>query len=293
MYFFLNGSFLVESEAKLSVLDLGIIRGFGVFDYLRTYRGKPFHLKEHLQRLQYSATNLGLTIPYSFEEIEDIVHKLLKLNQSSECSLKLLVTGGVSSDQMIPSGKGFFAAFAYPLSPYPREYYEKGIKTITSSHQRCLPDCKTTQYLPAILSLQEGRKKGALESLYLNEKKEILEATTSNFFAIKDNVLITPPEQGILLGITRSVVLRVCQGHFPIEVRSISQEEIPFLDEAFITASNKEVMPVIQINDTLIKDGTVGPCTKKILNLFDSYTKQDHWELLEIPRYSSCVLLNT
>lgn len=293
MYFFLNGSFLVESEAKLSVLDLGLIRGFGVFDYLRTYRGKPFHLKEHLQRLQYSATSLGLTIPYTFAEIEDIVHKLLELNKCSECSLKLLVTGGVSSDQLIPSGKGFFAAFAYPLSSYPKEHYERGIKTITSSHQRCLPDCKTTQYLPAILSLQEGRKKGASESLYLNEKKQILEATTSNFFAIKDKVLITPPEEGILLGITRSVVLRVCEEHFPIDVRPISQEEIPFLDEAFITASNKEVMPVIQIDDILIKDGTVGPCTKKILDLFASYTKQDHWAPLEIPRYSSSTLQST
>lgn len=285
MYFFFNGSFLSEDEAKLSILDLGLIRGFGVFDYLRTYNGKPFHLKEHLQRLEYSAKNIGLSLPYSFDEMEKILEKLIQQNGVGEYSLKLIITGGVSPDQLLPSGNTSFIAFAYPLKPYPSIHFTNGIKTITTTHQRCLPDCKTTQYLPAIISLQEGRKKGALESLYLNEKQEILEATTSNFFAFKKGVLITPPEKGILLGITREVVLRLCQNHFPIEVRAISKEEIPHLDETFITASNKEVMPVIQIDDHFIQQGEVGPLTKKVIDLFSTYTSSGNWEPLTIARY--------
>ena len=285
MYFFFNGSFLSEHEAKLSILDLGLIRGFGVFDYLRTYKGKHFHLKEHFQRLEYSAKNIGLSLPYSFDEMEEILEKLIKQNGAGEFSLKLIVTGGISPDQLLPSGNTSFIAFAYPLTPYPSVHFTNGIKTITTTHQRCLPDCKTTQYLPAIISLQEGRKKGALESLYLNENQEILEATTSNFFAFKQGILITPPEKGILLGITREIVLRLCQDHFPIEVRAISKKEIPHLDETFITASNKEVMPVIQIDDHLIQQGEVGPLTKKVIELFSTYTSSGNWEPLTIARY--------
>lgn len=285
MYFFFNGSFLSEQDAKLSILDLGLIRGFGVFDYLRTYKGKPFHLQEHLQRLQYSAKNIGLTLPYTFDEIEKVLEKLIEQNGPGEYSLKLMLTGGVSPDQLLPSGNTSFIAFAYPLTPYPSIHFTNGIKTITTFHKRCLPDCKTTQYLPAIISLQEGKKKGALESLYINENQEILEATTSNFFAFKKGVLITPPEDGILLGITREVILRLCQNHFPIEIRAISKEEIPHLDETFITASNKEVMPVIQIDDYVIQQGKVGPLTQEVIKLFSTYTSSGNWEPLAISRY--------
>lgn len=285
MYFFLNGSFVSEEDAKLSILDLGLIRGFGVFDYLKTYKGKPFHLQEHLQRLQYSAKNIGLCLPYTFDEIEQFVEKLIEKNGPGEHSLKLLLTGGVSSDQLLPSGKASFSAYVYPLTPYPKEHFTGGIKTITTPHQRCLPDCKTTQYLPAILSLQEGKKRGCMESLYITQNQEILEGTTSNFFAFKQGVLITPPEEGILIGITREIVLRLCQDHFPIEIRPILVSEIPELDEAFITASNKEVMPVIQINNHIIQQGKVGPCTQKVIELFQSYTSGGNWSPLHIQRY--------
>ncbi|MBS0627679.1 MAG: aminotransferase class IV [Verrucomicrobia bacterium] len=285
MYFFFNGSFLSEQEAKLSILDLGLIRGFGVFDYLRTYQGKPFHLEEHLQRLRYSARSIGLSLPYTFDEIKEILDKLIKQNGPGEYSLKLILTGGVSPDQLLPSGQVSFIAYAYPLTLYPAKHFIEGIKVITTSHKRCLPDCKTTQYLPAILSLQEGRKKGALESLYLNENQEILEATTSNFFAFKQGTLITPPENEILLGITREVILRLCQNHFPIEIRPISKKEIFDLDEAFITSSNKEVMPVTHIDDHLIKKEGVGPLTQRVMNLFSDYTSNQIWAPLPIPRY--------
>lgn len=287
MYFFLNDTFVSKENAQVSILDLGLMRGFGVFDYLRTYKQKPFHLQEHLARLRYSAGNLGLTLPYSFAQIEKIVLELIEKNGNQECSIKLLLTGGTSDDHLLPSGETFFAIFAYPLTPYPEVHFSSGIKTITTSHARCVPDCKTTQYLPAILSLQEGRKKGALESLYLDNNNNILEATTSNFFAFKDGVLLTPPENKILVGITREVILRLAGKHFPVEVRPISTAEIPFLEEAFITASNKEVMPVVQIDDVKIRTGSVGPLTQKVMHLFSDYTKQSHWPTLPITRYDS------
>ena len=285
MYFFIDGLFTDESEAKLSILDLGILRGYGIFDYLRTYKGHPFHLKEHLERLLYSAKKTGLTLPYSLPEIETILFKLISLSGYEECSIKILVTGGISSDQMITSEKSSFIAFAYPLKPYPVTHYTNGIKTITTRLERPLPCSKTTQYLPAIVALKEGQQTGASEALYVNSKEEILEATTSNFFAFKQGVLITPPENGILLGITRAVILKLCENKFPIEIRPILYQEITEFDEAFVSASNKEVMPVVKIDTVSIGTGQVGPLTQEVMNLFAAYTASQEEMPLFISRY--------
>jgi branched-chain amino acid aminotransferase len=287
MYFFINGNYVTEKEATLSVLDLGLIRGYGIFDYLRTYQGQPFHLEEHLERFLYSAKTTKIQLPYSLEEIKEIVFELLKKGNYPESSIKILATGGVSPDQMLPQGPGSLIAYVYPLKPYPLILYTHGIKAITTDHQRTVKDCKTLQYLPAILSLQEGKQQGALESLYLSTKREILEATTSNFFGIKKGTLITPPIEEILVGITREVVLRLCQKDIPIEVRPIPYDEIKELDEAFVTASNKEIMPVVQIDGQVIGTGNVGGMTLEIQKRFALYTKQNSWEPLFIPRYSN------
>ncbi len=287
MHFFIHGQYVTEAEAKISVLDLGLIRGYGVFDYLRTYGGRPFHLQEHLERLFYSAKTVGIPIPYSRKEIETIVEELLHRGGYPESSLKIIVTGGVSPDQLLPKGNSSFIAFVYPHKPYPQELHTQGIRTITIQHPRVYPCCKTLQYLPAIVALKDTASSGALESLYLNPNQEILEAATSNFFACKEGVLITPPMDGILAGITREVILKICSSHIPIEIRPIPYAEIPTLEEAFLTASNKEVMPVVQIDDLPIANGKPGKITEKIQKLFLEYTKNAAWEDLPISRHLS------
>jgi branched-chain amino acid aminotransferase len=290
MQFFLNDSFLSQSDALLPILDLGLLRGYAVFDYLRTYNKKPFHLQDHLERLHYSAKETSLSIPYDFATLTSIIVELIERSKGDELSIKLIVTGGQSPDQLIPSLKSSFIAFTYPLTPPKREYFTHGIKTITNSHQRILPYCKTTNYLPAILSLLEGQKTGAVESLYLNKKKEILEATTSNFFAIKQGTLLTPPEGEILLGITRSVLLHICQEKLPVSIEPISYADMGSLDEAFITSSNKEVMPVTHIDDHPIGTGKVGPYTKKIMKAFQDYTLSQDWPHLRIERHAPTLI---
>lgn len=125
------------------------------------------------------------------------------------------------------------------------------------------------------------------EALFLNAKEEILEATTSNFFAFKDGVLLTPPAEEILIGITREIVLKLAAPHFKIEERSLTYSEIASFDETFITASTKEVMPVVTIDGNTIGKGVVGPQTKKIMQLFADYTQQLEWPELHITRYQS------
>ncbi len=283
--YYVNGQYVKEEEAKISVLDLAILRGFGVFDYLRTYGGRPFHLWDHLLRLRYSAEHIGLTLPNSLPEIEQIVHNVQKLNHLEEASIKIVLTGGVSPDQFMPQPKNNLIVFAYPLTSYPHHFFTDGIKVITTRLSRSLPTSKTTQYTPAIVALQRGKAQNAMEALYLNAQNEILEATTSNFFGFKNGTLYTCCSDEVLIGITREVVRSLAAAYFPIETRALCYDEIVDLEEAFITASNKEVMPVSQIDSIKIGNGQVGPKTRLIMEIFRSYTQRQDWPSLNIPRY--------
>lgn len=282
--FYINGQYIAE-DAKISILDLGLLRGLGVFDYLRTYNGRPFHLWDHLLRLKYSAENLGLTLPHSLEEIQEIVLRLLKLSDLPEASIKILVTGGVSPDQFTPPATSELIAFVYPLANIPAAYHTDGITVVTTHMNRSLPTNKTTNYAPGIIALGQGKSINAKEALYLNDRKEILEATTCNFFAFKNGTLYTCATDEILLGITREVVIRLAALHYPLELRALSYHEISDMEEAFITSSNREVMPVVQIDNQKIGSGDVGPKTRHLMQLFKEYVEQGNWSPLDIPRY--------
>lgn len=290
--FFIDGSYVNQSDAKISVLDLGLLRGYGVFDYLRTYSKKPFHLIEHLLRLQYSAKQLNLQLPYSLEEISAIIYRLLDMNEFEEASIKIVVTGGISSDQFTPQEVGSLFVFAYPLSVYPKEYFTQGITAVTTTQMRSLAQCKTTQYTPGILAIQQGKNIQAKEALYINADKEILEATTSNFFGVKEGQLFTCLSDAVLAGITREIVLKLVKDRYSVVAEPIRLDQLDTLDEAFITASNKEIMPVVQIDDQIIGNGQVGKITQEIMQLFRSYTQLPDWPALEIPRYNTKQLLS-
>jgi branched-chain amino acid aminotransferase len=284
--FYLNGDYVDEESAKIPVLDLGLIRGYGVFDYLRTYAGRPFHLWDHLLRLKHSAEHIGMRVPLSLEKIEDIVEILLKRNGYSEAGIKIILTGGVSPDQITPVEQGSLFILVHRLNPFPRELYTNGIKATTTSLQRSLPTSKTLQYLPAIVALKQGRSQNAQEALYLNQKGEILEGTTSNFFAFtKKGALVTLASEEIIFGITREIVLNLSKEHFPVELRPVVYEELEELEEAFLTSSNKEVLPLTQIDHLSIGSGSVGERTQRLMHLFTVYSQQESWPPLRIARY--------
>jgi len=286
MWYYVNGAFVSKDEAKLSVQDLGLIRGYGVFDFLRTYGGRPFHIKEHLQRLKFSAGHIGLVLPNSLEEIATIVDTLLKKNQPSDAAIKIIATGGISPDQFSFDQKPSLIVSVYPLTPLHESYYTRGINVVTTSLSRSFPMSKTTQYAPAIVAMQQGRRQNAQEAIYINAKQELLEATTSNFFAFKNGTLYTCASDEILVGITSAVVLQLAKEHFPIQKQAISLTDLPFLEEAFVTASNKEILPVTAINGNPIGQGIIGDKTKLLQKLFQDYTRQSLWPDLKIPRYT-------
>lgn len=265
---YVNGAYVALNQAVLPVQDLAILRGYGVFDFLRTYHKKPFRLTEHLRRLTTSAQLIGLDLPHPLETIEAIVTETLNRNALAEANIRIIVSGGVTADGITPLAGPSLLVLVTPVRQYPLEYYERGVKVITVELDRYLPQAKTINYIPAIMALQQAQAGGAVEALYTNPQGHILEGTTTNFFIFQGQQLITPGEN-ILPGVTRDVVLALAhQSDFAVVERPITFADIANADEAFITASNKEIMPVSQVNETVIGAKTAGPHTQRLRQCF-------------------------
>jgi branched-chain amino acid aminotransferase len=266
-YYFLNDKIVPSGKALISIEDIGILRGYSVFDFLRTYNGKPFLLKEHLKRLRNSARLLSLSLPLPDEKIEKIIKDLLKKNKMKDVQVRILLTGGKVID-----GMGFdprhptFAILIEELKLPQEELYRKGAKLITNIHFRHAHSAKTTNYINAIALTKERKKKNAIEVLYIYNDN-VLECSTSNFFMFKKNTLITP-KNNILPGTTRKFLLTLIAKDFHVKERDIHFQELQKADEAFITATNKEVLPIVQIDTLTIGTGKVGENTKKIMKKF-------------------------
>lgn len=269
--YYINNEFVSAEESKITVNDMGLLRGYGVFDFMRTYGGKPFYLDGHVKRLVRSATLIGLAVPWSEQEIFDITMETLKRNDHTESNVRIVITGGVSPDSITPQGNSQLMVMVTPLHGLPATWYSEGVKVITTHVERFMPDAKTTNYIPGILALENARKQDAIESIYVDRYGNLLEGTTTNFYAFIDGKLVTPAT-GMLPGITRKVILELANGVFDVEMRDIKKDEVRLMDEAFLSASNKEIVPVTEIDCVTIGDGKPGTQTKKLRELFNEFT---------------------
>ena len=269
---YVNGQFLPTTEASLPVQDLAILRGYGVFDFLRTYHGQPFKLREHILRLEQSARMVYLDLPGSLEELEALVIETLRRNRLPEANIRIVVTGGVAPDGITPPDTSSLIVIVTPPHVYPATYYEQGVKVITVDIDRYLPQAKTINYIPAIIALKQAQAAGAVEALYTNSAGHILEGTTTNFFLIQGRQLITPKDD-ILSGVSREFVLELAREHLDVVEQAITPADLLQTDEAFITASNKEVMPVHHVNEIVIGNGQApGPQTRRLMAAFRRMT---------------------
>jgi len=269
--YYIDGKFVDESEAVLPVNDLIILRGYGVFDFLRTYNKRPFHLDDHLNRLRNSARLIGLNCPWSNEELTGIVTETLARNSFAESNVRLLITGGDSEDGISPAEKPRLVIIISDALAFPAEYYRDGVKIITARLNRFIPGAKSIDYIRAIVTLKDAHSAGAIESIYVTENDHVLEGTTSNLFLVKNGVVVTASED-ILPGITRDVLLKILEPEFTIEVRPVLKHELYDTDEAFLASSNKEVMPVVGADNQVIADGKPGAVTRRVMSMFREYT---------------------
>ncbi|CCB88259.1 aminotransferase class IV [Simkania negevensis] len=267
---YIDGQILPAEEAKISVLDLSIMRGYGVFDFLRTYQKLPFRLWDHLKRFEASAKEIEIPLPLSMNEVVDVIEQLLEKAPYPEANIKIFLTGGQSTDQYLPEDRPTFFALVYPVRIFPKEMYEKGVGLVTEIYERPFPACKSIHYLPAIVAIRCAQRKGAHDVLFLSHNKTLLETGTANFFGIKGSTVVTTGE-GIIFGITRQVILELLEEQgISVEVRTIGYDELQTFDGAFITSSSKEVVPVVQVDDISFP---LHPLTITLMKCFSAYTK--------------------
>ncbi len=257
-------------QAMIPVDDLAVIRGIGVFDLLRTYNGKPLFLKEHVTRLIASAEQINLDLPWSHEYICQVALDTLVRNQLEEANIRIIVTGGSSADFITPQGKPRLLVLITPLPKLPGWWFKKGIKVVTFLTERRIPGAKSIDYIPAAMALKKAKADGAVEAIYVDRSDRALEGTTCNLFAVIDDKLVTP-DSGILSGITRKVVLDIAGDILPVELRDLPLKELLAAGEAFITGTSKGLVPVVQVDDTVIADGKPGPRTRSIMKALEAH----------------------
>lgn len=274
---YLNGKFVKSNEAKISLDDLGLVRGWGLFEYLRTYHGRPFKLKEHLQRFYRSAKKVYLKPPLTEDALARLVKKLLRLNGSKklgirnkELGIKIILTAGPSRDGVTPSGKPTLAVQVFPVMKYPPRLYRRGISLLAYESHRFLADVKSLDYLAAMVALEEAKVGGFADALFIGPAGEVFEATRSNFFAFFGDTLATAKE-GILPGITRRLVLDLARRRFPTKEKRFFLKDLKRAKETFITSSDKEIMPVVRVGNLRIGNGRVGERTRWLMKEFKKY----------------------
>jgi branched-chain amino acid aminotransferase len=266
-WWYIDGCWVHPHEATLSINDAAILRGYSAFESLRTYDRRPFHLAEHLQRLFHSAELIELEIPWSRGHITAVVEEVIGRNPYKHATIRLLVTGGETEDGVLPVGRPLLAVLITPLPERDMRRFEQGYKLVTTRLQRSTPEAKTTSYVSALRALKEAARKNAADALFVNEQGHVLEATRSNFFILRGDTLVTPRE-GVLIGITRNAVLELARGRFAIEERPIQLAELAQADEAFVTSSSREIMPVVQVDDQVIGTGRAGARTYELEQRF-------------------------
>jgi len=264
---YLNNKFLSYTETKLHISDLGLQRGYAIFDYFLEMDGRIPFFNDYLDRFYSSAAGLNLEVPLSRELLKEKIGYLIDHNKYGRSGIKLLLTGGLSEDLYSPASPNFMI-INMPLKHDPCAFGE-GVKLMMMEYQRFQPEVKTTFYLPTLVNYQKMKDQGAIELLY-HQNGMISETTRANIFIIKNKTLITPGN-GILKGITRMHVLRIAEHLIKLEVRNVSVEELWQSDEVFITGTSKHVMPVIQVDEIVIGNGKPGVITRSVSEAFEKY----------------------
>jgi branched-chain amino acid aminotransferase len=282
MKIYIDGKFVEEKEAKISVFDHGLLYGDGIFEGIRAYNGKVFRLKEHVDRLFYSAKAILLDIPMPHAKIMKAVIDSCRQNDIKDGYIRLVVTRGVGTLGLSPfrCKNPSVIIIADKIALYPEEMYRNGMVIITVPTTRNLqnalnPAIKSLNYLNNILAKIEAHNAGCEEAILLNSQGYVAECTGDNIFIVKEGRLQTPPHSaGALYGITRGVVLELGKkAGMPVEEPDLTRYDFYNADECFVTGSAAEIVPVVKIDGRVIGTGKPGPATASLIQAYRALTK--------------------
>lgn len=269
---FSRGHILQMQDAAISVNDLGVQRGYGIFDFLRVSRNIPLFMDDHLDRFFHSASGMGLTLTHSREEIKEIIKQLIDENDLPDSGVRILLTGGESPDgyQIVEP----ILTIIQQLIKSPADEINKpGIHLLTYPFQRQLPEVKTTDYLMAIWLQPWLKERGGDDILYCHDGI-VLECPRSNFFMVTNDGILVTPFRNMLKGITRKKVLELAKEMgIPVEERDISLADLMESKEAFITSSTKRLIPVRQIDEKMFKNSDSLSMAERLWQSFLSLEK--------------------
>jgi len=281
---FINGGFLPSEQAHVSIYDHGFLYGDGAFEGIRAYNGCAFKLVEHVDRLYNSLQALNIEMPYGREQFLANVNELLKMNGVTDGYIRVTITRGIALglDPRNISTEPTVVISTDKLAVYPKSAYESGLEVVTvatriANPQVLEPRIKSTgKYLCNIQAKIEANQVGAGEGLMLTEDGYVAECTGDNIFYIKDGVVYTPPAfLGILEGITRATVLEVA-AELGIKVveKVFTRFDLYTCDEAFLTGTAAEVIPMVKLDGRILGGGKPGPVTQKLEEAFRAYIEK-------------------
>lgn len=272
---FLNGKLVDEDNLLISPVDLGYSRGYAVFEFMMTAKGRPFMLDRHIDRLYQSSQSISLKIPWSKKMISEWVLKTLEANKSvhGDKVMRLIISGGPSWT-LSPAKTPTIVIIVEPRILCSAEDYANGVQVLLAEFQRYKPEAKTNNYIEAIHQL--GSVPNGIDEVIYYSCDTVREGTRSNVFALINGSLVTP-KTGVLEGITRGIIINELELSVQVSARDFSVQELLSASEVFITATSKEVMPVTKLNNLPIGDGTVGNITKEVMSKFRSFFNSDLW----------------
>ena len=282
MKIYIDGEYYDKENAKISVFDHGLLYGDGVFEGIRVYHKRVFKLKEHIERLFYSAKAILLTIPMTQEDLCQAVVETCRANGLDNGYIRLIVTRGAGSLGLSPNSckKPSVIIIANEIQLYPREFYEKGMEIITAATSRNLvnavnPAIKSLNYLNNILAKIEASNAGCEEAIMLNSDGFVAECTGDNVFILHQGKIFTPPlAAGALYGITRNTVIDIARKEgFTDEEKNLTRYELFIADECFLTGSGAEIVPVVMIDKRVIGEGKPGKVTRQLEEKYHELTK--------------------
>ncbi len=273
MFVFLNGSFLRENLAKVSVLDHGFLYGDGVYETLRTYNGKIWQMNEHLVRLKDSAARVSIFFPWENKQIAAWADKLVRMHGFKESRIRITVTRGENGFDFSGSKKPTILIQVAALKAEPVRIYRDGVKVVTMRGERILPETKSISLLPFVMARQETEKKKAYEALLVDEKGYVREGAMTNVFYVLKGAIFTPKTK-ILYGTTRDFLVKLMSRNGLGLEKDFKLEELMNADEVFITNAPRGIIPVVNIDGKKIGRGRPGPVTGKIMKLFADYVSK-------------------
>ncbi len=264
---YLNDRIVRRGEAVVSVFDHGFLYGDGVYETMRAYDDVVFMLDEHINRLQSSASMIGLALPMDTGRMKAAIYDILGANSLKNAYVRLTVSRGYGPIGLDPSlcQVPTFVILAEDMKDYPRSFYDKGVRAIVSRVRRTPsvainPRIKSLNFLNNILAKIDAKDVGAYEAIMLNMAGHIAEGTISNVFFVRDGIVCTPDTGcGILDGITRNIVLKLARKEgMMVTEGEFTTDDIYAATEVFVTNTTMEVMPIRQIDAVLYEVGNVG-----------------------------------